>query len=162
MTPTLTEIRRALQGLALKKGRPDYELCTVKAVKRALENGTEHHLIAELPFFEIKKPEVKEEPLKPTKPEVKEEPLKPTKPEVKEEPLKPTKPVEPRHYPTEAQALEIVTWLKNFQGRYVDLAKIAGCNKGSIHHIKAGRTNCTLEMYKKLTKARKKLEGMAA
>lgn len=138
MTPILTQIRAALQNLAAKKGRPDYELCTVKAVKRALENGTEHHLIAELPFFEIKKPEVKEEP------------------------LKPTKPVEPRHYPTDAQALEIVTWLKNFQWRYVDLAKIAGCNKGSIHHIKAGRTNCALEMYKKLTKARKELEGVKA
>ena len=124
-----------MQNLAAKKGRPDYELCTVKAVKRALENGTEHHLIAELPFFEIKKPEVKEEPLRD---------------------------VVPRRYPTEAQALEIVTWLKNFQGRYVDLAKIAGCQKGSIHHIKAGRTNCTLEMYKKLTKARKELEGVKA
>ena len=135
MTPTLTQIRAALQNLAAKKGRPDYELCTAKAVKRALENGTEHHLIAELPFFEIKKPEVKEEPLRD---------------------------VVPRRYPTEAQALEIVTWLKNFQGRYVDLAKIAGCQKGSIHHIKAGRTNCTLEMYKKLTKARKELEGVAA
>ena len=135
MTPTLTQIRSALQNLAAKKGRPDYELCTVKAVKRALENGTEHHLIAELPFFEIKKPEVKEEPLRD---------------------------VVPRSYPTEEQALEIVTWLKNFQGRYVDLAKIAGCQKGSIHHIKAGRTNCTLEMYKKLTKARKELEGVAA
>jgi hypothetical protein len=64
MTPTLTEVRTALQNLAAKKGRPDYELCTAKAVKRALENGTEHHLIAELPFFEIKKPEVKEEPLR--------------------------------------------------------------------------------------------------
>ena len=134
MNPTLTEVRTALQNLAAKKGRPGYELCTAKAVKRALENGTEHHLIAELPFFEIKKPEVKEEPLRD---------------------------VVPRRYPTEEQALEIVTWLKNFQGRYVDLAKIAGCNKGSIHHIKAGRTNCTLEMYKKLTKARKKLEGVA-
>ena len=135
MTPTLTEVRTALQNLAAKKGRPDYELCTVKAVKRALENGTEHHLIAELPFFEIKKPEVKEEPLRD---------------------------VVPRSYPTEEQALEIVTWLKNFQGRYVDLAKITGCNNGSIHHIKAGRTNCTLEMYKKLTKARKELEGVKA
>ena len=135
MTPTLTQVRTALQNLAAKKGRPDYELCTAKAVKRALENGTEHHLIAELPFFEIKKPEVKEEPLRD---------------------------VVPRSYPTEAQALEIVTWLKNFQGRYVDLAKIAGCQKGSIHHIKAGRANCTLEMYKKLTKARKELEGVKA
>ena len=138
MTPTLTEVRTALQNLAAKKGRPDYELCTAKQVKFALENGLEHHLIAELPFFEIKKPEVKEEP------------------------LKPTKPVDPRHYPTEAQALEIVTWLNNFQGRYVDLAKMAGCNNGSIQHIKAGRINCTLEMYKKLTKAREELEGVAA
>ena len=135
MTPTLTQVRTALQNLAAKKGRPDYELCTVKAVKRALENGLDHPLIAELPFFEIKKPEVKEEPLRD---------------------------VVPRSYPTEEQALEIVTWLKNFQGRYVDLAKIAGCQKGSIHHIKAGRTNCTLEMYKKLTKARKELEGVKA
>ena len=135
MTPTLTEVRTALQNLAAKKGCPDYELCTAKAVKRALDNGTEHHLIAELPFFEIKKPEVKEEPLRD---------------------------VVPRRYPTEEQALEIVTWLKNFQGRYVDLAKIAGCQKGSIQHIKAGRINCTLEMYKKLTKARKELEGVAA
>ena len=135
MTPTLTQIRSALQNLAAKKGRPDYELCLAKQVKFALENGLEHHLIAELPFFEIKKLEVKEEPLRD---------------------------VVPRRYPTEAQALEIVTWLKNFQGRYVDLAKIAGCQKGSIHHIKAGRTNCTLEMYKKLTKARKKLDGVKA
>ena len=56
MTPTLTQIRTALQNLAVKKGRPDYELCTVKEVKRALESGTEHHLIAELPIFEISLP----------------------------------------------------------------------------------------------------------
>ena len=48
MTPTLTQVRTALQNLTAKKGRPDYELCTAKAVKRALENGTEHHLIEEL------------------------------------------------------------------------------------------------------------------
>ena len=54
MTPTLTQIRAALQNLAAKKGRPDYELCTVKAVKRALESGTEHHLIAELPFLKCR------------------------------------------------------------------------------------------------------------
>ena len=136
MTPTLAEIRTALQNLAVKKGRPDYELCTAKQVKFALENGLEHHLIAELPFFEVL-------------------------PREEDKPSKPTKPVEPRRYPTDAQALEIVTWLKNFHGRYVDLAKIAGCKKGSIHHIKAGRSNCTLEMYKKLTKARKELEGVA-
>ena len=135
MTPTLTEVRTALQNLAAKKGRPDYELCTVKAVKRALENGTEHHLIAELPFFEIKKPEVKEEPLRD---------------------------VVPRRYPTEAQAFEIVTWLKNFNGLYKDLAKMVGCNSSMLIHLKTRRSRCTLDMYNRIMKARKKLEGVKA
>ncbi|WP_151838199.1 MULTISPECIES: hypothetical protein [unclassified Acinetobacter] len=135
MTPTLTQIRAALQNLAAKKGRPDYELCTVKEVKRALDNGTEHHLIAELPFFEIKKPEVKEKPLRD---------------------------VVPRSYPTEAQALEIVTWLKNFNGLYKDLAKMVGCNSSMLIHLKTRRSRCTLDMYNRIMKARKKLEGVAA
>ena len=135
MTPTLTEVRTALQNLAAKKGRPDYELCTVKAVKRALENGTEHHLIAELPFFEIKKPEVKEEPLRD---------------------------VVPRSYPTEAHALEIVTWLKNFNSLYKDLANMVGCNSSMLIHLKTRRSRCTLDMYNKIMKARKKLEGVKA
>ena len=135
MTPTLTQVRTALQNLAAKKGRPDYELCTVKAVKRALENGTEHHLIAELPFFEVKKPEVKEEPLRD---------------------------VVPRSYPTEEQALEIVTWLKNFNGLYKDLAKMVGCNSSMLIHLKTRRSRCTLAMYNKIMKARKKLEGVKA
>jgi len=138
MTPTLTEIRTALQNLAVRKGRPDYELCLAKQVKFALENGLEHHLIAELPFFEIKKPEVKEEP------------------------LKPTKPVEPRVFTTEAQALEIVTWLKNFNGLYKDLAKMVGCTSSMLIHLKTRRSRCTLAMYNKIMKARKELEGMAA
>lgn len=135
MTPTLTEVRTALQNLAVKKGRPDYELCTAKAVKRALENGTEHHLIAELPFFEIKKQEVKEEPLRD---------------------------VVPRRYPTEAQSLEIVTWLKNFNGLYKDLAKMVGCNSSMLIHLKTRRSRCTLDMYNRIMKARKKLEGVKA
>lgn len=134
MTPTLTEIRTALQNLAIKKGRPDYELCTAKEVKYALENGLEHHLIAELPFFEIKKPEVKEKPLRD---------------------------VVPRSYPTEAQSLEIVTWLKNFNGLSKDLAKMVGCNSSMLIHLKTRRSRCTLDMYNKIMKARKELEGMA-
>ena len=48
MTPTLTEVRTALQNLAAKKGRPDYELCTAKEVKMAFELGLDHPLIEEL------------------------------------------------------------------------------------------------------------------
>lgn len=136
MTPTLTQIRAALQNLAVKKGRPDYELCTVKAVKRALENGTEHHLIAELPFFEVL-------------------------PREEDKQLKPTKPVEPRRYPTEAQALEVVIWLKNFNGLYKDLAKMVGCTHSMLIHIKTRRSKCTLAMYNKIMKARKELEVAA-
>lgn len=136
MNPTLTEIRTALRILAQRKGRPDYELCCAKQVKFALENGLEHHLIAELPFFEIQQKE-------------------------QDKPLKPTKPVEPRVSTTEAQALEIVIWLKNFNGLYKDLAKMVDCSSSMLIHLKTGRSKCTLAMYKKLTKARKELEVAA-
>ncbi|MCL5767380.1 hypothetical protein [Acinetobacter sp. ANC5681] len=135
MTPTTNQIKEALRILAQRKGRPDYELCTAKQVKYAMDNGLEHHLIAELPFFEIKKPEVKEEPLRD---------------------------VVPRRYPTEAQAFEIVTWLKNFNGLYKDLAKMVGCNSSMLIHLKTRRSRCTLDMYNRIMKARKKLEGVAA
>lgn len=135
MTPTLTEIRTALQNLAAKKGRPDYELCCAKQVKFALENGLEHHLIAELPFFEIK---LKEQ----------------DKPVVKE-PIK-------RGYPTDAQALEVVIWLNNFNGLYRELAQKIGCDCAVLSNIKAKRRNVTLDMYNKIMKARKKLEGVKA
>jgi antitoxin component HigA of HigAB toxin-antitoxin module len=137
MTPTLTEIRTALQNLAANKGRPDYELCTVKQVKFALENGLEHHLIAELPFFEIMQKE-------------------------QDKPSKPTKPTGQRGYITDEQASEIVTWLKNFSGLYKDLAKMVGCSSSLLIHIKTRRSRCTFEIYNKIMKARKELEGMVA
>ncbi|WP_109439844.1 hypothetical protein [Acinetobacter haemolyticus] len=133
MSASLTQIRSALQELAIKKGRPAYELYTAKQVKHALDNGLEHNLLAELPFFEV----VKE----------------------KDEPLRD---VVQREYPTAAQAKEIQVWLKNFKGRYIDLAEMVGCNASSFQHIKAGRVNCTLDMYKRIMKARKQLEGVAA
>lgn len=136
MTPTLTQVRTALRILAQRKGRPDYELCTAKQVKYALENGLEHHLIAELPFFEVL---LREE----------------------DKPLKPTKPTGQRGYITDAQALEIVTWLKNFNGLYKDLAKIARCSSSMLIYIKTRRSRCTLDMYNRIMKARKKLEGVA-
>ena len=137
MTPTLTQIRTALQNLAAKKGRPDYELCTAKQVKYALDNGLEHHLIAELPFFEVL-------------------------PREEDKPLKPTKPTGQRGFITDAQALEVVIWLKNFNGLYKDLAEMVGCSKSMLIHIKARRNRCTFEMYNKIMKAREELEGVKA
>ena len=136
MTPTLTGIRTALQNLAVKKGRPDYELCTAKQVKHALSNGLEHHLIAELPFFEVL-------------------------PREEDKPSKLTKPTGQRGCITDAQALEVVTWLKNFDGLYKDLVKMICCDCSTLTNIKAGRRKVTLAMYNKIMKARKELEGMA-
>ena len=136
MTPTLTEILFSLQNLAIKKGRPHYELCTAKQVKYALENGLDHHLIAELPFFEIMQ-------------------------KVQDKPLKPTIPTGQRVFVTDEQNQEVVIWLKSFNGKYKDLAKIVGCSSSMIIHIKVQRSKCTAEMYNKIMKARKELEGMA-
>ena len=153
MTPTLTQVRTALQDLAAKKGRPDYELCTANAVKRALENGTEHHLIAELPFFEvlplIAVPVVVEEAVV----------VKPKRPKHRASKARVAK---KREYPTTAQIAELTTWLNTYKGSHAALARMAGCSGSILSHIKLGKRNCTLEMYKKLTKARKKLEGVAA
>lgn len=133
MTPTLTQIRAALQNLAAKKGRPDYELCTAKAVKRALESGTEHHLIAELPFFEINREE--------------------DKPLVNE--------LVKTSYPTDAQALELVIWLNNFNGLYRELAQKIGCDCAALSKIKTKKKKLTLAMYKRIMRARNELEVAA-
>ena len=134
MTPTLTQIRAALQNLAAKKGRPDYELCTAKQVKYAMDNGIEHHLIQELPFFEIKQKEQDKTVVK--------------------EPVK-------RGYATDAQVLEVVTWLKNFNGLYSELAQKIGCDCAFLSNLKAKRRNVTLNMYERIMRARNELEVAA-
>ena len=98
MTPTLTQVRTALQNLAAKKGRPDYELCTVKAVKRALENGTDHHLIEDmLPLIAVPKVVVEEVVV-----------VKPKRPKHR---VSKARAAKKRQYPTTAQIAELTTWL---------------------------------------------------
>ena len=132
MTPTLTQIRTALQSLAAKKGRPDYELCTAKEVKYAMDNGLEHHLIAELPFFEINREEDK-----------------------------PLRDVVPREYPSEAQEKELISWLASFNGKYYELANAVGCTSSSFQHIIKRRNKLTLDMYKRIMRVRNELEVAA-
>ena len=133
MTPTTNQIKEALRILAQRKGRPDYELCTVKEVKRALESGTEHHLIAELPFFEV----------------------------LPREEDKPLRPCGTRAYPEPRQRKEVEDWLKSYKGNLEKFAILAGCSAGNLFHIRVGRINCTLDMYNKIMKARKELEVAA-
>ena len=148
MTPTLTQIRTALQNLAVKKGRPDYELCTVKAVKRALENGTEHHLIKYvLPL--IAAPVVVEEAVV----------VKPKRPRHR---VSKARVAKKREYPTTAQIAELITWLNAYQGSHAALARMAGCSHSILSHIKLGTRNCTLDIFNKVSEARKQLEGEMA
>ena len=141
MTPTLTQVRQALSKLAKQKGRPDYELCTAKQVKFALENGTDHHLIEELRGLIEFKPVVAEVVCTHR---------------VSRERL-----VKHRVYPTAEQAKDIVDWIRSYGGRLVDVARIAGCAYSTLSLIKSGtRHSFTLDMYNKINTARMSLEGV--
>ena len=141
MTPTLTQIRAALQNLAAKKGRPDYELCIAKQVKFALENGLEHHLIEELRGLIEFKPVVDEV--------------------VRTHRVSHARLVKHRVYPTAEQAKDIVDWIRSYGGRLVDVARIAGCAHSTLSLIKSGtRHSFTLDMYNKINTARMSLEGV--
>ena len=143
MTPTLTEIRAALQNLAEKKGRPHYELCTAKEVRYALENGLEHHLIEELRGL-IQERTIPQDITHDKK-------------------VSHAKLVKHRVYPTAEQAKDIVDWIRGYGGRLVDVARIAGCAHSTLSLIRSGtKRSFTLDMYNKIMKARKELEGMVA
>ena len=147
MTPTLTQIRTALCILAQRKGRPGYELCTAKAVKRALENGTEHHLIKDVLAL-IAAPVVVKEAVV----------VKPKRPKHR---VSKARVAKKREYPTTAQIAELTTWLNVYQGSHAALARMAGCSDSILSHIKLGKRNCTLDIFNKVSEARKQLEGMA-
>ena len=143
MTPTLTEIRTALQNLAMKKGRPDYELCTAKAVRYALENGLDHHLIEELRGL------IQERTI--------------PKDITQDKKVSHARLVKHRVYPTAEQAKDIVDWIRSYGGRLVDVARIAGCAHSTLSLIRSGtRHSFTLDMYNRIMKAREELEGVKA
>ena len=141
MTPTLTEIRAALQNLAEKKGRPDYELCTAKEVRYALENGLDHHLIEELRGL------------------IQERTIPQDITQVKK--VSHARLVKHRVYPTAEQAKDIVDWIRSYGGRLVDVARIAGCAHSTLSLIRSGtRHSFTMDVYNKIMKARMSLEGV--
>ena len=148
MTPTLSQIRAALRILAQRKGRPDYELCTAKAVKRALENGAEHHLIEDvLPLIATK---------------VVVEEVVVVKPKPRKHRVSKARVAKKRQYPTTAQLKELVEWLNSYDGSHAALSRLAGCSHSILSHVKLGTRNCTLDIFNKVSEARKQLEGMAA
>ena len=133
--------------LAQRKGRPGYELCTAKAVKRALENGTDHHLIKDvLPLIAV--PKVVEEVVV----------VKPKRPKHR---VSKARVAKKREYPTTAQLKELVEWLNSYDGSHAALARMAGCSDSILSNIKRGKRNCTLDIFNKVSEARKKLDGVA-
>ena len=143
MTPTLTQIRAALQNLAAKKGRPDYELCTAKQVKFALEHGLDHPLIEEVRGLIEFKAVVAEV--------------------VRTHRVSHARLVKHRVYPTAEQAKDIVDWIRSYGGRLVDVARIAGCAHSTLSLIKSGtRHSFTLDLYNKMNTARMSLENMTS
>ena len=149
MTPTLTQVRTALQNLAAKKGRPDYELCTAKAVKRALEDGTEHPLIEDvLLLIAVPKVVVEEAVV-----------VKPKRPKHR---VSKARLAKKREYPTTTQIAELTTWLNTYKGSHAALARMSGCSHSILSHIKLGTRNCTLDIFNKVSEARKELEGVKA
>lgn len=141
MTPTLTEVRAALRILAQRKGRPDYELCTAKQVKFALEHGLDHPLIEEVRGLIEFKPVVAEV--------------------VRTHRVSHARLVKHRVYPTAEQAKDIVDWIRSYGGRLVDVARIAGCAHSTLSLIRSGtRHSFTLDMYNKMNTARMSLEGV--
>jgi len=133
--------------LAKQKGRHDYELCTVKAVKRALENGTEHHLIEDVLSLIAVPKAVKLVVVKP----------KPRKHRVSK-----ARVAKKREYPTTAQIAELTTWLNAYQGSHAALSRLAGCSHSILSHVKLGTRNCTIDIFNKVIEARKQLEEVAA
>lgn len=149
MTPTLTQVRAALLNLSWLKGRPDYDLCVAKQVKFALENGTEHHLIKDvLPLIAVPKVVVKEVVA-----------VKPKRPKHR---VSKARLAKKREYPTTAQIAELTTWLNVYEGSHAALARMAGCSDSILSHIKRGTRNCTLDIFNKVSEARKQLDGVAA
>lgn len=141
MTPTLTQVRTALQNLAAKKGRPDYELCTAKQVKFALEHGLDHPLIEEVRGLIEFKPVVDEV--------------------VRTHRVSHARLVKHRVYPTAEQAKDIVDWIRSYGGRLVDVARIAGCAHSTLSLIRSGtKHSFTLDLYNKMNTARMSLENI--
>ena len=149
MTPTLSQIRAALRILAQRKGRPDYELCTAKQVRFALENGLEHHLIEDvLPLIAVPKVVVEEAVV-----------VKPKRPKHR---VSKARLAKKRQYPTTAQLKELVEWLNSYDGSHAALSRLAGCSSSILSHVKLGTRNCTLDIFNKVSEARKKLEEVKA
>lgn len=146
---TITQVKQALHKLAEQKNRPSYEVCTAKEVKMAFDLSLDHPLIEEvLPLIAVPKVVVEEVVV-----------VKPKRPKHR---VSKARLAKKRQYPTTAQLKELVEWLNSYDGSHAALSRLAGCSHSILSHVKLGTRNCTLDIFNKVSEARKQLEGMAA
>lgn len=151
-TPTLTQVRQALKLLAEQKGRPDYELCTAKEIKCALEHEINHPLAQEvLPLVKFRKKEEDNQV---------EQVAKKPKPKVHR--VSKVRLAKKKIFLDPKLKQELVDWLSVYQGSIAELSRMAKCSHSLLSHIKSGKRNCTFEIFNKVKAAREELEGVAA
>ncbi|MBJ9959889.1 hypothetical protein I5730_04940 [Acinetobacter nosocomialis] len=126
----LSEIREQLAVIAQRNGRPEYELCVLKAVQFAVNNGTDHPLKEHLTLSQTE--EKKVQPIQ--------------KPSTKAGPKVP--------HVTKDQVNELCAWIYGEPGRQMLLAEKAGTSASILWRISKSRT-CTKKMFNRLTNAKK-------
>lgn len=134
----LSEIRDQLAVVAEKNGRPEYELCVLKAVQFAVMNGTEHPLKE---YLNIKQPvEI---------PKV-----------IKKAPLPKSGPKVPQASREEID--DLCDWVIAQAGRQNQLAVKAGTSHSIIWRVRKSRS-CTKRLYAQLLRAKNEImSGVSA
>lgn len=130
---TLTEVRNNLNKIAMLKNRPPYEMCVVKAVRDAFENGTEHQLKTEI--ICALKTEMEMELLND---------------ELFELEINPSL----KHTFVNKDCLDgLVDWISKVHGRQQQLGKLTKVSPSNISSMRSTR-KCTLNLYKRLMKGK--------
>lgn len=130
---TLSEIREQLAVVAERNGRPAYELCVLKAVQFAVNNGTDHPLKEHL-----------------SKPQLAIRSVSTVKgPSAKSGPKR------AQATPEEIKAL--CEWVEDEVGRQAMLAEKAGTAPSVLWRINRTQT-CTKALYNRLNKAKCEIE----
>lgn len=127
---TLSEIREQLAAIAQRNGRPPYDLCVLKAVQFAMNNGIDHPLKEHLKLTKKDEAKAKEQ----------------QKPSNKAGPKVP--------HITKEQVNELCAWIYGESGRQMLLAEKAGTSASILWRISKSRT-CTKKMFNRLSNAKK-------
>lgn len=129
----LSEIRDQLAVVAQRNGRPPYDLCVLKAVQFAVNNGTEHPLKEHLIKIKQAKKQL----------EIIRNPSNKSGPKMAQA--------------TQEEIEEMCEWISDETGRQVMLAEEADTTPSVLWRMKR-TSSCTKVLYSRLVKARAAIE----